>query len=148
MRAFVAGLLVVGMVGVEGCGGSDATGPSPSASITGTWHMSLSNLTANGVTCSASDITLELQANGSGFSGTYHGIMACGPTGGQASGSSIAGTIAHGSRNGSQVSFDFDTSELHHTGTINGDSMSGSANYQLNFTSGLTIVSGSWTATR
>lgn len=149
MRALMAGLLVIGLAGVAGCGGGDggSTGPT-STSIAGTWHLSLSNVSGSGETCSASDIVLTLQASGSSFSGTYHGILACGPTGGQAQGGQIQGSIVHGTRNGSQVSFDMDNSDLHHTGTINGDQMSGSANYHLNLTGGLLILSGSWTAKR
>jgi hypothetical protein len=149
MRALMAGLLVIGLAGVAGCGGGDGgpTGPSNS-SIAGTWHLSLSNVSGSGETCSAVSITLVLQGSGSSFSGTYDGVLACGPTGGQAQGSRVQGSIVNGTRSGSQVAFDMDNSDLHHTGTISGDQMSGTANYHLNLTGGLLILSGSWTATR
>ena len=149
MRALLAGLLVIGLAGVAGCGGGDGgpTGPA-SSSIAGTWHMSLSNVSGGGETCSAADIALVLQGSGSSFTGTYSGIFACGPTGGQQQGAQVNGTIVNGTRSGSQVALDMDDSDLHHTGTINGDQMSGTANYHLNLSGGLRILSGSWTATR
>ncbi len=147
MRLIRAGLLAVGLVVVTGCGGGDSTGPS-SSSMDGTWHMSITNLTANGVTCSASDIVMNVHAAGSTFTGTYGGVLACGPTGGQAESSPVAGTIEHGTRNGSQVAFDLDDTDAHHSGVITGDHMNGTATYRINFLSGPVVLSGSWAAER
>jgi hypothetical protein len=147
MRAFVAGLLVIGLAGVAGCGGGDSTGPSNS-SMDGTWHMSITNLSANGVTCSASDIEMDIHANGSTFTGTYGGVLACGPTDGQPEGTPVAGTIVHGTRNGTQVAFDLDNTDAHHAGTITGDNMNGTATYRINYLGGLVVATGSWAATR
>jgi hypothetical protein len=114
----------------------------------GTWHMSITNLSANGVTCSASDIEMDIHANGSTFTGTYGGVLACGPTGGQPEGTPVAGTIVHGTRNGTQVAFDLDNTDAHHAGTITGDNMNGTATYRINYLGGLVVATGSWAATR
>ncbi len=110
--------------------------------------MSISNLSANGVTCNASGITMTLTANGSVFTGNYGGVLSCGPTGGVPDSAPVSGTIINGVRNGTQVSFDLDTSDAHHTGTISGNSMSGTASYRFNFGSGPVVLSGSWAAAR
>ena len=127
------------------CNG-DSTAPAPS-NIAGLWHLTLTNLTSAGVTCSvAIDATFTQQA--STFTGTYSSTRQCaGPTG--AGGGVSNGTIASGSVNLDALSFDLDTSDSHFSGTVNGVSMAGTATIAIVIPGGQrTIMSGNWSGAR
>ena len=144
--AAVAGLIV-------GCGG-DSTGPNGGnndANVSGNWSMSASNMSGGGISCNAGPTPLTLTQSGKSFTGTY-GLtnLSCQGPGGSAGGQVTGGTIVNGTVNGSTVTFDLDTPDFHHTGTVTGNSMSGTASWRVDFgaPTGVVTLSGSWAAAK
>jgi hypothetical protein len=135
---------------VGACGGDDGTGPG-STNLTGTWSASVSNMTSTGVSCSSTSPTqLTLTQTGATFSGSYDGgAVSCSTPGGTLSSPVGSGLVANGQVNGNSVSFDLDTPELHHTGTVSGTSMSGTAQWQVDYEGlGTVTLNGNWEATK
>lgn len=131
--------------------GDNGTGPS-TASVTGTWSGSVSNMSGSGISCSSTEATQStLDQSGTSFSGSYTGgtVFCSGPGGGTTvpigSGSVINGTV-----NGSSVIFDLDTPDSHFAGTMSGNSMSGNAQWRVDLGApiGVITLSGTWAATR
>jgi hypothetical protein len=149
MRTMTLGLLAILAFG---CGGSDSTGPNSTANVAGTWTASLSNMSGSGVSCSStSATTLTLTQSNTTFSGGYSGgELTCSGPGGTFSSFVGNGTILNGQVNGNSVSFDLDTPDFHHTGTVSGNSISGSATWLIDFgaPTGEVTLSGSWGAAR
>jgi hypothetical protein len=135
---------VVALLGIVACG-SDHVGPS--AGLAGTWSMSLSNMNSVGVSCYTNiPIQLTLSQTGTTFSGSQTGgQVTCSTPSGIIVDNLIPGEVLNGTLNGSSVSFDFDGPAFHHTGTISGTSMSGTASWT--YVSGLTL-NGSWSAVK
>ena len=130
------------------CG--DSTGPS--ADLTGAWGFSASNLSGGGVSCNVSGVTLTLtQSNGS-FSGSYSsGTLACTGPGGSFSDTFSGGIVVNGSISSTgAVTFNLDTSDFQLTGTVSGNSMSGTATIRVDFgaPTGVVTLSGNWGASR
>jgi hypothetical protein len=144
MRKLIALLLVLG------CGG-DSTGPS-TANVAGTWTASLSNMSGSGISCSSSSpTTLTLTQQNDNFSGSYSGgELTCAGPGGSASEFIGSGTVLNGQVNGSGVSMDLDTPDFHLTGTASGNSMSGTARWEIDFgqPTGVVVLNGNWGAAR
>jgi hypothetical protein len=88
-----------------------------------------------------SGTTLTLQQAGSTFTGSYTGgTVTCTGPGGTFSDDVGAGIVANGSIAGSNVSFDFDSSDHRHTGTLSGNSISGTVTIRLDLGSPLGVV--------
>jgi hypothetical protein len=141
----------LGLIGILACGDDDGTGPG-STDITGSWSASLSNLSGASVNCSSTSPTqLTLNQTGAIFSGSYEGgelfCTAPGSTGPVPVGT---GSVVNGTFSGSSLSFDLDTPDFHHDGTLSGTSMSGTAQWTLDF--GLPVgevtLNGTWEATK
>lgn len=135
---------------VAGCGDDGPTAPDPST-LNGTWSASFTSLSGSGITCSTTPVTATLTASGNTFTGNYGtGTMTC-AAGGQSESAPIpGGVIVNGTINGNAVTFDLDTPELHQTGTLSGNSMSGTAVWQLDLGPpyGVIALTGSWSATK
>src|SRR6478672_11635923 len=131
-----------------GCGG-DSTGPS-NASVAGSWMLSASNLSGQGISCNLHSTPMTLTQSGKTFTGTYGpGTLTC-LAGGESGSVNITGTVVNGTVDGGSVQFDLDTQDSHHTGTVNGNSMSGTARwtFDLGAGSGVVVLNGNWSAAK
>ncbi len=142
-------LLTLVLVSVAGCGGEQPLAASPEIpSIAGTWTFNASNLSGGGFSCDAFAYRLSVNQSGTTFTGSYSdGTIRCTEDGKTFEvGPGLTGTIVNGTVTESgSVGFDLDTQDFHQTGTVSGDSMSGTATWRFDFTG---ILSGSWTASR
>ena len=139
-------------IALVGCGGDDNSGPSTPANVAGAWTASLSNLSGGGVSCSSSAPTqLSLDQTGSTFTGSYQGgEMTCIGPGGTSSFAITPGTVINGTVEGNSITFDLDTPDAHQTGTVSGNSMSGTARWRLDLGApiGVLTLNGNWGAAR
>lgn len=128
------------------CGG-DSSGPN--INLTGSWLYSTSNLSGSGLSCSSGGTTLAITHQGASFSGTYNGgTITC--TGGgvtQSAGIGV-GSIVSGALTGNSVTFDLDTSDWRNTGSVTGNSMSGSLTVRLVVDNVTHTLTGNWGASR
>ncbi len=110
----------------DGDGGGDGDGMMgpTTPNVAGTWSYGISSLSGGGTTCFASGTTMNLiNQSEMTFTGTYSGgFFICGFVE-----LFVAdGTVRNGSiTSDSAVSFDLGLSAWHNSGTISGDSMSG-----------------------
>ena len=137
------------------CGddGGDTTGPSI-PSVAGSWTYNASNLSGGGISisCSVSGTSLVLTQSGGTFTGSYSGgTISCSGETGTPSVPVGSGTVANGSvTSAGAVSFDFDTQDWQNTGTLSGNSISGTATVRIDLGSptGVVTVSGNFSAAR
>ena len=137
-------------VTIAGCGGGDSTGPSIT-NISGTYLLNHSNLSGGGISCSSFGTSVSIAQTGSTFTGTYAGgTLSCTGPGGNQSGAIGNGTVVNGHLNGSNVSFDLDTSDWHLQGTLSGASMTGTATVRIDLgaPTGVIVLSGNWAASK
>lgn len=139
------------ILGILACGGDNGAGPG-STDVTGSWSASLSNLTGESVSCSSTSPTqLTLNQSGATFSGSYSGgelfCTAPGSTGPVPVGT---GSVVNGTLSGTSLSFDLDTPDFHHEGVVSGTSMSGTAQWTLDFglPVGQVTLNGTWEAAK
>lgn len=128
------------------CGG-DGTGPG--INLTGNWLYSTSNVSGSGLSCSSSGTTLSITQQGSTFSGTYSGgTITCNIGGVTESAPIGVGSVVSGSLAGTAVTFDLDTSDWRNSGTVSGNSMSGSLIVRLVIDNVAYTLTGNWGASR
>jgi hypothetical protein len=147
VRIWMAAVLVA--AGLAGCGGGDATGPS-NANLGGAWILNVSNMSGQGVSCGLSATPMTLVQSGTTFSGSYGpGTFTC-VAGGESISGQIHGAIASGTIDGNAVAFDLDTQDFHHTGSVSGSSMSGTARwtFDLGGSTGVVVLNGNWSAVK
>lgn len=152
-------LLTALLVAFAACGDDDGnggpTGPSgPSdAQVGGSWTYNASNMTGTlsgtTVSCSIGGRAMNLNQTGSTFTGsTVGGTLTC-TGGGQTLSEPLgSGVVVNGSVNGSEVSFDFGTSDWRHQGTVSGSSMNGTVTISIQLDDQLVILNGNWAAAR
>ena len=132
----------------DGAGGM--MGPSI-PSVAGSWTYNASNLSGSGVSCGVSGTSLAFTQSAGTFTGTYNGgTLSCTGPGGTVTGSVGSGTVANGSvTTAGAVSFDFDTQDWRNTGTVSGNSISGTVvvRIDLGAPSGVVTRSGNFSAT-
>lgn len=149
MRILISSVLLATVLGMTACGGGDATGPS-NASVAGAWTLSVSNMSGQGVSCGVGGTAVTLTQSGTTFSGTYGpGTVTC-VSGSQSTEVDVQGTVVNGTVDGSAVAFDLDTQDFHHTGSVNGNSMSGTARWTFDFggSIGVVVLNGNWAAAK
>jgi hypothetical protein len=149
MRFPATSALVAAVLALAACGGSDSTGPSD-ANVAGAWTLSASNMSGQGVSCTLSGSNLSITQSGTTFSGSYGpGTLTC-VAGTQSVGSTVQGTVVNGTVDGNAVAFDLDTQDFHHTGSVSGSSMSGTARWTFDFggSIGVVVLNGNWAAAR
>ena len=135
---------------LAGCGG-DSTGPSTTANVGGAWTASITNLSGSGVSCFTSAFSVALSQTDNTFTGSYGaGTITCSGNGQQLSENVPGGVIVNGTVSGDQVAFDLDTQDAHQTGTISGNSMSGTSVWRLDLgaPTGVITLNGNWSAVR
>jgi hypothetical protein len=155
MRHMILLATILSLTACSGDGnGNGPTGPT-NASIGGSWDYSVTNLSATiqgiGFSCNASDRTLNINQTGATFSGNATGgLLTC--QAGTEQESVLLGSepIVNGTVSGNSVAFDFSTADFHHTGSVSGNSMSGSCTALLDFggSIGVVTMTGSWGAVR
>ncbi len=129
----------------------DIMGPSM-PSVAGSWTYSATNLSGSGVSCSVSGTSLVITQSSGTFTGSYNGgTLSC--TGGGVTSSSPvgSGTIVSGSvTSAGATSFDFDTQDWRNTGTLSGNSISGTVvvRIDLGAPTGVITLSGNFSAAR
>src|SRR3954466_1941519 len=98
-------LSIVALLSLIACGGTDNSGPSSSANVSGIWSASVSNMSGGGISCSSSAPTaLTLNQTGSTFSGSYSGgELTCSGPGGTSSGPVGTGSVINGTVSGNSV---------------------------------------------
>lgn len=146
-RLWVALLLAAAPV-FNACGG-DSTGPSD-ASVGGAWTLSATNVSGQGVSCNLSPTPATIAQSGSTFTGTYGpGTVVC-LAGTESVSFSVQGSIVSGTVTGNSVQFDLDTQDVHHVGTLSGNSMSGTVRWTVDFGGdiGVVTLNGNWAAAR
>ncbi len=135
---------LIGGLTLFACGGEQPqTAPPEIPSIAGTWTFNASNLSGGGFSCDALAYRLSVNQSGTTFTGSYSGgTIRCTGDGKTVEAGPLTGTIVNGTVTESgSVSFDLDTQDFHQTGTVSGDSMSGTATWRFDFSG---ILSGSW----
>ena len=136
-------LLAVLLVFTLGCG-DKATEPQV-LNIAGIYTANWTSMSGSGYSCNASGVKLELNQSGDTFTGTYSaGSFSCNGT----YVGTLKGTVVNGKLNDSDVHFDLDSPDFHQTGTVSGNSLSGSATWTLDFGSGPLTLTGSWAASK
>jgi hypothetical protein len=115
------------------------------ANVAGTWNVNWSNLNTSGVSCVAIGGHMTLSQSGATFSGVYGGaLLQCnGVVVGLAS-----GPVVNGSVGGSSIAFEMDTPDLHQSGAISRNSMSGSAVWRVGVSGQVVTLAGNWAAAR
>ena len=135
------------------CGGDDSDIMGPSIpSVAGSWTYNATNMTGSGVSCSVSGTSLVLTQSSGTFTGSYSGgTISCSGPGGTANVPLGSGTVANGSvTSAGAVSFDFDTQDWRNTGTLSGNSISGTVVVRLDLgaPTGVVTLSGNFSAAR
>ena len=146
-RGWFLPLFVAAFLGA--CGGDDSTGPSQ-ASIAGAWTLSATNVSGQGVSCNLNNTPVTINQSGSTFTGTYGpGTVTC-LAGAESVSFPVQGTVVNGTLNGNSVQFDLDTQDIHHVGTLSGNSMSGTVQWTIDFGGdiGVVTLSGNWSAAK
>jgi hypothetical protein len=150
MRRYL--LSAVLAVAAAACGGDDGTGPTGSLNVDGTWSASVSNLSGGGASCHTSTpVQVTIRQTGSTFTGSYSGgILTCLTPTESFSSALGSGNVTNGQLAGTTVTFDLGSPDFHHSGTVNGTSMSGTAAWNYDFGPPLddVMLAGSWSATR
>jgi hypothetical protein len=145
MRAHVALLAAVTAI-ATGCSASTA----PKGAVTGRWTFTATKIADSADACEFNVPEMSLTQQGSTFTGTYsQGLLTCDGDANDEAGP-FSGQVLHGQINGAKVTFDFDkTWQL--TGTVSGDSMSGTAVVSTSAFPGALAngtLSGTWRAGR
>jgi hypothetical protein len=149
MRRYLLSALTA--VTAAACGGDDGTGPTGSLNVAGTWSVSVSAMTGASASCgTSSPIQVTLRQTGSTFTGSYaDGILTCVTPTESFSAAVGSGSVSNGTVTGTTVEFDLGP-DLHHSGTLKGTSMSGTAEWTYDFglpLGQITLV-GNWSATK
>lgn len=132
MRLTLTLLAALATLAVTACGDSSGPGSNNAPPLTGSWSYSTTNLNAIGVTCNSSGTILTITQSGSTFSGSYSGgTLSCTSSSGTLSGAIGTGVVVSGSVVGNSVSFDLDTSDWRNSGSISGNSMSGTVTVRV-----------------
>jgi len=121
------------------------------ADVSGDWVYSVTNLGAEGVSCSLSNVALSLEQRDSTFTGTYAGgQMVCAFPGEPARLWEIgAGAVLNGLVRGDSVYFDLDTPDWHSRGRLSGNSISGETRVRLDLgLDGVFILTGTFGAAK
>lgn len=148
-RYLLAPGVALGVV-LGACGDGGGTSPSP-ANIEGTWSLAWTDMSGAGIACSTTPIVYQITQNTTTFTGnstsTY--IISCTDGVTTVEDTLTGAIITNGRINGNSISFDLATSAAHQTGTVTGNTMSGTATWTLDLgSSGTVVLSGSFAGNR
>lgn len=143
--------VIVAML-VVGCDGDGIpVGVTPHTNVSGTWTYSASNLSGGGLVCQIEGTRLELEQTGRSFVGIYTGgtLTCVEPVGGRVVPFG-AGVVTAGEVEGNSVTFDFDTSDIRHSGEVDGRTMSGALVMRMDVGDpiGVVTLTGNFSAVR
>ena len=120
--------------------------------VAGSWGYSATNLSGSGVSCSVTGTSMVITQSESTFTGTYTGgTFSCSGPGGTLSSTIGSGTVVNGSvTDEGVVSFDLDTQDWRNTGSLSGNSISGTVTvrFDLGTPIGVVTLSGNFSAAR
>lgn len=146
LRWLGVAVLVVGLLSSCGDGGA---GPSATPiDVEGAWNWSMTNVSGGGLSCSVLNGNLSLNQSNNAFTGTYDGNLRCVASGQTVIDVQTSGAVVNGVVQGSGVRFDLDTQDFHLTGTVSGNSMSGTVTLRFDTGSSVVTMSGNWLASR
>ncbi|MGH7472130.1 MAG: hypothetical protein ACRENP_29620 [Longimicrobiales bacterium] len=127
-RTWIAAALAAGLC-VAACGDNAFVSgvTSESSNVSGSWSYSASDVAGGGLSCNITGVTINLTQTQSTFSGTViGGHLRCLQSTTVVIDNPLANdVIANGRVTGSSVSFDIGTPDVHHSGTMNGNSITG-----------------------
>lgn len=143
--------ILVSFLLLSACGGDDGPTAVADGELTGRWSYSANDLTGSGLSCDMSGVTATLNQTGATFTGTAQGGTVTCRMGSQSQQQALGtSNILNGQIAGSSVSFDIGTPDFHHTGTLDGSSMSGSVSFGFDFGAPFGVISltGRWSAAK
>jgi len=140
MRRLLA--VTLSLAALAACGGGDSPTEPRTINLSGTWRITYTNMTGSGITCGTTAIDYVISQSGTTFSGTSSSTYTITCTDGvnTLSETFVGAIITNGHINGSAIQFDLATSSAHQTGTISGNSMTGTASWTLDLGSSGTVV--------
>lgn len=118
--------------GLAACGGG-SVGP---ATVNGTWNYAAQGLTGSGLTCSITNLTMNMQESSNTVSGTTTGgSLSCqDQQGGTASGTFSNTDITGQISGNNSITLEFGGTSFESTGTINSHTITGTSTIGLTFT--------------
>jgi hypothetical protein len=127
---------------LSACGGSDGPTAPRTADLSGTWRVAFTNLSGSGITCSTSGIDYTISQNGGTFTGTSNSawILSCTDGVTSLSDTAVGAVISNGHVSGTTIDFDLATSSAHQSGTVSGNSMTGTSTWTLDLGSSGTLI--------
>jgi hypothetical protein len=139
-------LAILSLLLVTACA-SDASGPQVTT-LSGRWTYNATNVAGGGIACDIGNVTMNLNQVGSTFSGTVlGGTISCRANGITFLNESLGDDVVlNGQTSGNAVSFDIGTTDLHNTGTLSGNSMSGQLSIRINTGTQVVVLVGNFAA--
>lgn len=136
------GLACLALVVLSACGGSDGPTSPRTVDLSGTWRIAFTNLSGSGITCNTTAIDYFVTQTGTTFSATSNStyIFTCTDGIDTVSDTATGAIISNGHVNGSAIDFDLATTSAHQTGTVTGNSVSGSSTWTLDLGGSGTLV--------
>jgi len=136
------GIACLTLAVLSACGGNDGPTAPKTVDLSGTWRITFTNLSGSGVTCGSTGIDYVISQTGATFTGTSNSTYTFTCTDGVTtlSDTFTGAVITNGHINGSAVDFDLATSSAHQTGTVSGNSITGSATWTVDLGGSGTVV--------
>ena len=151
-RTWKAAVLVVAGVWTAACGeNAFVTGVlSTGANLAGRWNYNAQNVAGSGRSCNVIGVVVTIDQKGSTFTGNVTGGSVSCTEGGEVvlEYPLLDDVIANGRINGSTVSFDIGGPEVHHTGSVSGNSLTGQLTIQADSSVNAPRLIGPYTMTR
>ena len=145
MRKFMLPTVLLGLA--VACGSDSSTGPT--SDVSGHWTYNATNVAGGGLSCDIAGVNLTLAQTGTTFTGTVaSGTVSCSGIGGTFSDSLGNDVIANGQITGNAIQFDIGTSDVHNSGSLSGNSMSGLLTLRAEVGTTPVILTGNFTAVR
>ena len=148
----------VALLMAAGCdGGGESLTPPPNADVSGNWILNWTNMrgTVSGIgtlTCSAIGLHATITQTGTSLTGEIVGTwtLTCTAGGQSESETATGGTISSGTVTGNHIHFHLATEDANQDGTVQGNSMSGTATWSADMGPpfGVVTFTGQWSGVR
>lgn len=148
----IRALAALGALALLGGACGDSPTEPPTAAIEGAWSLALevgeidSTPELGDAECQIGDAAVEIDGEGSAFTGSVDGTITCAYIGENVEEPLFGDRITSGTLAGDAVSFEIGTWEF--TGTIDGDSMHGEVAIDIVVEGEPTVLDGTWSAER